>query len=177
MKIDTVKVNGTDATIANTIGDEPEDGIKGVFDSPDAAEMSRKMAKGVWAYQSLAGVSNDPEAAVKTALGGEVFSYNHRKIVLPRGVEGSTIFGDDFSTLLNKKAYQIRSNGTAYMWGGMTMTRDQMANALHDFDLKTEKVNPDGSVLYSVQSSGVPVYTDKGKLFTFTLSAPSKEEK
>lgn len=177
VKIDTAKVEGTEASIANTIGDEPEDGIKGVFDSPDAAEMTRKMAKGVWAYQSLAGVSHDPAAAVKTALGGEVFSYNHRKIVLPRGVEGSTIFGDDFSTLLNKKAYQIRSNGTAYMWGGMTMTRDQMANALHDFDLKTEKVNPDGSVLYSVQSSGVPVYTDKGKLFTFTLSAPSKEEK
>lgn len=177
VKIDTAKVEGTDASIANTIGDEPEDGIKGVFDSPDAAEMTRKMAKGVWAYQSLAGVSHDPAAAVKTALGGEVFSYNHRKIVLPRGVEGSTIFGDDLSTLLNKKAYQIRSNGTAYMWGGMTMTRDQMANALHDFDLKTEKVNPDGSVLYSVQSSGVPVYTDKGKLFTFTLSAPSKEEK
>ena len=52
-----------------------------------------------------------------------------------------------------------------------------MADALQDYDLKTEKVNPDGSVLYSVQASGIPVYTDKGKLFTFTLSAPSKEEK
>lgn len=177
VKIDTAKASGTDATIANTIGDEPEDGIKGVFDSPDAAEMTRKMAKGVWAYQSLAGISNDAKKAVNTAVGGEVFSYNHRKIVLPRGVEGSTVFGDDFGTLLNKKAYQIRSKGTNYQWMGKPLTRDQMADALHDFDLKTEKINPDGSVLYSVQSSGIPVYTDKGSLFTFTLTAPSKEEK
>ena len=177
VKIDTAKVDGTDASIANTIGDEPEDGIKGVFDSPDAAEMTRKMAKGVWAYQSLAGVSNDAEKAVNTAIGGEVFAHNKRKIVLPRGVEGSAFFGEDFNTLLNKEAYRIRTKGTKYLWGATTLTREQMADALQDYDLKTEKVNPDGSVLYSVQASGIPVYTDKGKLFTFTLSAPSKEEK
>ena len=170
VKIDERAVSGLKAGLADVIGEDPSESVRGLYDSPAAAKMTRDLAKGIYAYNVKAEKSSDFQDCMRDALGGEVYTHNQRKIVLPRGVEGSTLFGEDFESLVNKHAGAIRnSSKERFFFAGNEYTPSQFADMLHDMDLKTEEVHSDGSVLYSVQSNGLPVYKADGKLYTFTL--------
>lgn len=176
IRIDVRAELGLSAGISKLLGDDPSQSIKGVFDDPKALDMTQKMAKGIWGYQSLAGQGANTQTAVEEALGGAVYTHNHRKIVLPRGVEGSTVFGEDFKNLLNKEGGRIRAGGGQYFVGKDVLTAGEFASKLNTYDLKTESVNPDGSVTYSVQTGDTPVTNSFGKPVTFTLIGPKKEQ-
>ena len=134
------------------------------------------MARGIYGYNSVANLSSSAENCVAEAVGGVIYTHNKRKIVLPRGIDGSSLFGEDFGNLINRQAGTIRNNSKeTYYFGGNAFTPQMMADKLRDMDLKTESVSPDGSVTYSVQKDGMPVFKSDGKLYTFTLSG--KKEK
>lgn len=182
VKIDASPERGTVALIAKEIGDEPAKGVLGVMDSPEANEMTRKMALGIYAYNVVQGEGGNAPASIAQAMGGTVARFNNRKIVLPKGYEANTFFGEDFNNLIAKQANVIRENtkenysvGIPNTSHGNAYTASEIADKLQEMNLKTEKVNPDGSVTYSLFYGTEPVYKSGGKLYTFTLSA--KKEK
>ena len=176
IKIDERAEYGTIAEIANVIAEDPKSGVRALGDDPKAAAMVRQMARGIYAYNSKARIDSSAEKCVAESVGGKVYTHNKRKIVLPRGIDGSSLFGEDFGNLINRQAGTIRNNSKeTYYFGGNTFTPQMMADKLRDMDLKTESVSPDGSVTYSVQKDGIPVFKSDGKLYTFTLSG--KKEK
>lgn len=176
IKIDERAEYGTIANIADVIAEDPKNGVRALGDDPKAAAMVRQMARGIYAYNSKARIDSSAEKCVAESVGGEVYTHNKRKIVLPRGIDGSSLFSEDFGNLINKQASAIRNNTKeTYYFGGKEFTAQMMADRLREMDLKTESVSPDGSVTYSVQQDGSPVFDSKGKVYTFTISG--KKEK
>lgn len=176
VKIDERAEYGTMANIAKVIAADPKNGVRALGDERKAAEEICKMARGIYGYNSVANLSSSAENCVAEAVGGVIYTHNKRKIVLPRGIDGSSLFGEDFGNLINRQASTIRNNSKeTYYFGGNAFTPQMLADKLRDMDLKTESVSPDGSVTYSVQKDGMPVFKSDGKLYTFTLSG--KKEK
>ncbi len=176
VKIDEKAETGTVANIARVLAEDPASGVRGISDSPAANAMAMKMARGIYAYNYYSKLDSSAEKCVAEAEGGTIYSHNKRKIVLPRGVDGSSFFGEDLSNLINKQAAAIRNNTKEmYFFSGNAYTPQMLADKLRDMDLKTESVSSDGSVTYSVEQNGMSVFKSDGKRYTFTLSA--KKEK
>lgn len=179
VKVDERAEIGVKAQIAKVLKDDPAHGVRGVMDSPKAEDMTEKMAKGIYAYNYYSSGTSNAEGCVAEAVGGAIYTHNNRKIILPRGVDGTSFFGEDFGDLLNKQAEAIRSNTKErYSYKDHEHLPSEMARDFKDMSFKTEKVDPDGSVTYSVYySDGLPVIKSGGKRYTFTLSGKKKEEK
>ena len=182
VKIDATPERGIVALIAKEIGGEPKNGVVGVMDSPEANEMTRKMALGIYAYNVVQGEGGTASASVAQAMGGSVATFNKRKIVLPKGYEANAFFGEDFNDLIAKHANAIRENTkekysvrASAAVKGSEFSASEIADRLREMNLKTEKVNPDGSVTYSLFYGTEPVYTSDRNIYTFTLSG--KKEK
>ncbi len=171
VKLDERAEYGLTALISTAFGDDPSRSVRGLFDNPQAADVAQKMARGIYAYNSIAGLSTSVFDCVNSAVGGSVEAFNHRKIVLPRGISDiSSMTSRSFNNLIKEHQKTIRAKPNEFfVYGGNAITADGFSIAIGRADLKTESVNSDGSVTYSVEIGGSPVYTSTGKLYTFSL--------
>ncbi len=139
-----------------------------VFDIPQVADETVKLAYGIWAYRTAMGQGQGIEDALKTAV-GEVAVHNGKKIILPRNFGYSKWFSTDFGNLLQAKQQEVAKTGnTFYVYNPGTgkyrsMTSEQFAEVLPRLQLQTHHQNPDGSVEYKVLSGGRYVTQKDGK--------------
>ncbi|MCI5850192.1 MAG: hypothetical protein MR009_01345 [Sutterellaceae bacterium] len=144
-----------------------------VFDIPQVADETVKLAYGVWAYRTAMGLGSNQEEALRIAV-GEVESHNGKKIILPRGYDYSNVFSTasfrtDFKHLLSAKQVEVAKTGnTFYLYDPGTgkyrsMNSQQFAEVLPQLQLQTHHQNPDGSVEYKVLSGGRYVTQKDGK--------------
>lgn len=170
VRIDPKEEVGAIASFYKTLGDDPEEGVDGLFASPEAAKATVELARGVYAFNALSGQSSDYEEALNAAVGGEVQAFNGKKIVLPRGVDSSAVFNPDITDALSAQARFVQKGKGVYYAGGIAITAKELAEKMPKMTLQTKNVNQDGSVTYSLIYNGVPIYGPDGSLYVFDLS-------
>lgn len=160
---------GPQAPMANfysKLGDD-RDGTA-VFDIPQVADETVKLAYGVWAYRTAMGLGSSQDDALKAAV-GSVAVHNGKKIILPRDYGYSKWFSTDFKNLLQTKQAEVaKTSNTFYVYDPgsgkyRSMNAQQFAEVLPRFQLQTSHQNPDGSVEYKVLSGGRYVTMRSGK--------------
>ena len=174
VKEDVAPETGDRALINAELQDAPDGTVKGLFDSPDALASTAELARGNLLYMRWSGHDADAKDAVAAAVGGRVVTHAQQKTILPRGVDSTGVLDD----LLAEQAAIIRkTKGVFYIPGsGLPGTPDEIARRLPQIDVKTESVNSDGSVTYSLIYNGSPVFGPDRQKYTFDLVKPPKDE-
>ena len=168
VKVDDADVNGFTGTAYSLIGDE--DGVDGLFTSPESADAAVEVARGLYGYGLLNG-DGDMTSAVEQAVGGEVMAYRGKKIILPKGVSESAVFSSDISDLVAAQSTKLEKDKRIFYANGLAFTGSELSNQLRKLALKVERTNDDGSVSVSLQYGRSPVIDEAGVLYTFDLSA------
>lgn len=167
VKDDPAVETGNVARLYATINRD-NDGTQELFKSDAARADTVELARGILAYQQWAG-SGSIEAAIAAAVGGDVEAYNGKKAVMPKGIKSSAIYSEDLGDLVETQAQEVKkARGTFYV-SGLAMTGEELAAKMPKLALRTEKVNSDGSVTYSLMLNGESVFGDDGSLYTFDL--------
>lgn len=140
-----------------------------VFDIPQVADETAKLAYGIWAYKTSMGQGTSVDDALEEAV-GKVTSFNGKKIILPKGIDKrALIFGTDINDQIAAKKKDIISAGrTFYVYdpgSGTNKSLDaaKFAELLPRLQLQTYHQNPDGTVQYKIISGGRYVTMRSGK--------------
>lgn len=163
VKVDTTAVYGLDSSIYTALGDE--EGAEAVFTNPQTVSATAELVKGVWGYEALNGGSvND---ALEKSV-GTIYNFNGKKIVLPSGVSGFAIMGDDFDDLILKKAEDIKKEKKNFYAGGVAITPEEFAELLPDLKLQTYARNGT-AMTYEVLYNGEAVRDSTGGIYLLTI--------
>lgn len=169
VKEDKMAETGVQARLYSEI-EEGADGTGGLFTTQKARAATVELARGIYAYKSWKGGAKIGDA-IEAAVGGKIETFNGKKTVMPRGISGDSIYREDLSDLVDAQAESLRSGRNRVFYaGGSAFTSKELAASLPKMQLQTEKVNPDGSVTYSILYNGEAVADDRGERYTFELS-------
>lgn len=163
VKVDTSAMYGLEASIYNTLGDEED--AEAVFSNPQAMSATVELVKGVYGYQALNG--GTAQDALEQSVGA-IYNHNGKKIVLPKNVDGSSWFGDDFDDLIIKQADEIRKGKKNYYAAGMSITPSELADMLPQMKLQT--YSRQGSAMtYQVIFNGDEVRDSNGNVLLISI--------
>lgn len=109
--------------------------LGGAISNPEQAQRVREAAKYIWAGKAAEGQRIDPANAVRLALGGPVVEHNGGKVVLPAGMDESTLKQRLASYPADALAHQL-PDGKVYV-RGQAMDSAQFLAALPGAQLRT----------------------------------------
>lgn len=168
VKVDDAEVIGITGTAYTLVGDE--DDADGLFASPESAHLAVEMSKGLYGYGLLTG-NGDMESAIELAVGGQIMKHRGKKMVLPKGVDSSSVYGYNVDDVVARQAETLSKDKRNFYFGGLSVTGRELSEQMRKMKLQTRKINSDGSVTYSLIYGTSPVLDDTGRIYTFEASS------
>lgn len=168
VKVDDADVIGITGTAYTLVGDEED--ADGLFASPESAHLAVEMSKGLYGYGLLTG-NGDMESAIELAVGGQIMKHRGKKMVLPKGVDSSSVYGYNVDDVVARQAETLSKDKRNFYFGGLSVTGRELSEQMRKMKLQTRKINSDGSVTYSLIYGTSPVLDDTGRIYTFEASS------
>ena len=153
--IDPTAEYGLKASIYSALGDS--DSAEAVFTDPQTLNNTAELVTGVYGYNYVGGGS--VQESIEQAV-GVLYEHNGKKIVLPKNVRGTTLFGDDFDDKVLKHANELRKSKEMFYVAGVALQSDELADLLPKMKLQTYGRTQDGGVTYELLFNGEPVQTE-----------------
>lgn len=152
--IDQMAEYGLKASIYSALGDS--DSAEAVFTDPQTLNNTAELVTGVYGYNYASGGS--VQESIEQAV-GVLYEHNGKKIVLPKNVQGTTLFGDDFDDKVLKHANELRKSKETFYVAGAKLKADELADLLPSMKLQTYKTTEDGGMAYQLIYNGEVVQT------------------